>query len=116
MTDPTELRRLAEAATPGPWLVDKKYFAFVTDANGNDVAQAESLVQVKDVEQSVLDAAYIAAANPSAVLALLDRLDLALIAIERCKATMEAMHPATGMPDEDVSRLYNAMMEALGDD
>lgn len=39
---------------------------------------------------------------------------LALIElIAQCKATLEALHPEAGLPDNDVARLYSAMMEKL---
>ena len=59
--DVTELRRLAEAATPGPWATAA--FQLVIDvARRIDVGMCGH----RD------DAAYIAAANPAVVLALLD--------------------------------------------
>ena len=60
MTNTQELRRLARAATPGPW----------EDVHPN--ADDEDAVAWKVREP---DAAFIAAANPQAVLALLDELD-----------------------------------------
>ena len=65
MTDPTpdlaELRRLAEAATPGPW--STAAFQLVID-----VAQRIDVGMCGHRD----DAAFIAAANPAVVLALLD--------------------------------------------
>lgn len=62
------------------------------------------------------DLNWIEAAHPQAVLALLNELAARDTLLAQCKATLEAMHPSAGMPDVDVAQLYNAMMEALGDD
>lgn len=67
--DTKELRRLAEAATPGPWDVG--------DAWTHD------------------DAAYINAANPQVILVMLDEVD-ALREVVRCA---DAEHNALGVYD-----------------
>ena len=72
MTD-DELRRLAEAATPGPWKVERDDPSpDVHDATGSVIATTmhSDLSRMEDGH----NAAFIAAANPAAVLALLDRL------------------------------------------
>lgn len=75
MTDEAELRKLAEAATPGPWHVANKTVALLQD----DFFQVNSLARwvclVEDgTPFSKQDAAFIAAANPMAIIALLDEL------------------------------------------
>lgn len=78
MTD--ELRKAAEAATPGPWqqhLVDDTTVTSTTldvcctfpDGGRNDDVDFAA-----PVEQHEANAAYIAAANPKAILELLDRI------------------------------------------
>ncbi len=59
-----ELRKLAEAATPGPWRFSP---------NAHDGWSQFALISTS--WWTVEDMTYIAAANPQAVLALLDRLD-----------------------------------------
>lgn len=68
--DHAELARLAEAATPGPWVSQGRYIGTpkhmsyvgeVRDQNGN----------WSDTTKSRSDAAFIAAANPATVLALI---------------------------------------------
>lgn len=105
--DTLELRRKAEAATPGPWDV------YGERINGNiALAAAEALSQVNQTgpiadhfwmmnaagkcpaltgcgPTSEANAAFIAAANPAVILALLDRLD-ALEGREDWKAEWEA--------------------------
>lgn len=77
MTDKyAELRRLAESATPGPWESVKRseydgsyYFLIQTqeERNGWEIAEIRM-----DVPHD--NAAFIAAANPSTILSLLDEL------------------------------------------
>ena len=71
MTD--KLRELAEAATPGPW--EQKHGrpqAIIPSWASFDWVAS---VQVSNVPEWEANAAYIAAANPTAILALLDDLD-----------------------------------------
>jgi hypothetical protein len=73
-----DLRRLAEAATPGPWetignLVCRGLGGVARVENdGTDYSTGEPLSDeaIEATEQA--DAAYIAAANPQTILALLD--------------------------------------------
>jgi len=63
-----ELRRLAEEATPGPWIQrHEKHYDVIWDNDGFRVCG--------NVKRA--DASYIAAADPQTVLALLDALDVA---------------------------------------
>lgn len=100
MIDINELRRLAQAATPGPWIAknvsgagleihmshpvypDKDWPAFGTDSAfcKKGLVSYETWTQfpheVQNVQQSK-NAAFIAAANPAAISELLDRLEAA---------------------------------------
>jgi hypothetical protein len=72
-----ELRRLAEAATPGPWK-HGPLFGEVWRTRGNALYQRVAWVKGARSRQAArvaADAAYIAAANPATILALLDELD-----------------------------------------
>ena len=98
--DLAELRRLAEAATPGPWDYYRphpNYRAYAVDRVmpgghlGEDVATTEDVYAEEN-------GAYIAAANPAAVLGLLDRLahmtearDNARVEVKRLTALVEAV-------------------------
>lgn len=77
MTDADRvLKRLLEAATPGPWTWWDDGVSIrdvVDDAAGGTVADTE-----RKGPQAEANAAYIAAANPQVVLDLLARLDDAL--------------------------------------
>lgn len=94
----TELRKLAEAATPGPWeatdgvvWIDTR--EQVCCGRGYQECCGEPDViggQEKVADTNASDAAFIAAANPTAVLALLDELT-ALRA--KVKSQAEALRP-----------------------
>lgn len=78
--DVAELRRLAEAATPGPWeafgAVDgrrgERWLGVTTDMRATESARAGDVFAAQDCTRQ--DALFIAAANPAAVLGLLDHL------------------------------------------
>ena len=78
--DVAELRRLAEAATPGPWeafgAVDgrrgERWLGVTTDMRAIESARAGDVFAAQNCTRQ--DALFIAAANPAVVLALLDRL------------------------------------------
>lgn len=66
MTDYSDLKLLAEAATPGPWKAQHPN----AGQRGSEVAGADGLNQVC-AELGPTNSLYIAAANPAAVLALI---------------------------------------------
>lgn len=76
-----ELRRLAEAATPGPWeafgAVDgrrgERWLGVTTDMRAIESARAGDVFAAQNCTRQ--DALFIAAANPATVLALLDDVD-----------------------------------------
>jgi hypothetical protein len=78
-----ELRRLAEAATPGLWhhATDVGQVGSV-DVGDRVLAQAQQL-SPRDNAQRDANASFIAAANPSTILALLDELEAAQRDAER---------------------------------
>ena len=77
MTDREELRKLAEAATPGPWTWDD-FGSHPRPSLGNPhIKQGEVLTCAALLWPCDEDAAYIVAANPAAVLDLLDQCDAA---------------------------------------
>lgn len=88
MTDYINLRKLAEAATPGPWRMWLSGAAFrvTTPAMDNHPLQAYvckgswwagDSVERPGKNQAIQNGAYIAAASPKVVLALLDEIDAA---------------------------------------
>ncbi len=81
MTDHAELRRLAEAATPGPWSCNRHWaivggptLEFTNGAAQQQIAMAcwQSWMHEEELRNN---AAFMAAANPKTVLALLDQID-----------------------------------------
>jgi hypothetical protein len=111
MTDPTmpapldleALRKIAEAATPGPWSVwlhDDPRLRFVSDGQGN----------IAD-EVGPDDAAHIAAFDPQTVIALLDGLDA--VTVERDAALENVRHSdMTGAENVSEKRVEDARSEA----
>lgn len=98
MTDDlTALRALAEKATPGPWTV--RGHEVISEANLGTV-QAP---WIADVDGPFEDAQFIAAANPSVVLSLLDRLERA-----EAKAKREAEANRMRKPS---ARAWNSIVE-----
>ncbi|MBY9208787.1 ead/Ea22-like family protein [Pseudomonas aeruginosa] len=90
MTDHAELRRLAKAATPGPWSCNRHWaivggptLEFTNGAAQQQIAMAcwQSWMHEEELRNN---AAFMAAANPKTILALLDEID-------RLKAENEAL-------------------------
>lgn len=75
--DKRELREAAEKATPGPWEMEQENIWF-TDEDGytKHLAYVQQGDDVDD-KQDHYNTAYIAAANPETVMALLDELEAA---------------------------------------
>ncbi|MFI5439133.1 ead/Ea22-like family protein [Pseudomonas aeruginosa] len=82
MTDLTKLKELAERATPGPWSAAweegddtawPNLFPVIQAGNGEVVIGNEGFYT--DLEQDKANATFCAAANPKAILALLDQID-----------------------------------------
>ncbi|MNZ24040.1 hypothetical protein D3C78_411750 [compost metagenome] len=79
MADYTELKRLAGAATPGPWVPDGEcanesghvLYAYIAHAEGGRIGEAFANCLVKTDEQCRANAAFMAVANPQAVLSLI---------------------------------------------
>ncbi|MFW4644516.1 ead/Ea22-like family protein [Pseudomonas aeruginosa] len=81
MTDHAELRRVAEAATPGPWSCNRHWaivggpiLEFTNGAAQQQIAMACGQSWMRDDELRN-NAEFIAANNPKTVLALLDEID-----------------------------------------
>ena len=79
-----ELRRLAQAATPGPWVIDEG--ATIYSDDGDQTLFDPVCADPEECEQCQADAAYIAALHPGTTLALLDALSAAGQERDRWKA------------------------------
>ena len=80
MTDYSELKRLAEAATPGPWRwlrfdEDEGAYHSLRDEVDAPVVSAFGVHTEGRIETDDSNAAYIVAASPSVILAILAELD-----------------------------------------
>ena len=78
-----KLRRLAKAATPGPWVADGLEGTLDSLSTGRRVAEVTMWPEV--------DAEFIAAANPATVLGLLDRLAHMTEARDNARAEVERL-------------------------
>jgi hypothetical protein len=104
VSDYSELRRLAEAATPGPWYVQKgrsnETCGYVTR---DPIEQYQrSITGWGAVEHRFEDAAYIAAASPDVVLALIAERDAAIEHLSEAGQECDNLHAT-------VRELYNAL-------
>lgn len=76
MTDTKRLRELAEAATPGPWTA---YKDAVEDLSGYAIS----------INSEYRDVAFISAANPQAIIALIDELEKTKAQLAAANAVVE---------------------------
>ena len=122
--DVAELRRLAEAATPGPWeafgAVDgrrgERWLGVTTDMRAIESARAGDVFAAQDCTRQ--DALFIAAANPAAVLALLDERDALAAKVERVRALATEWATQPNDYDEDTEQQIEdggAILRALDD-
>lgn len=85
MTDKEELRRLAQAATPGPWekgTIVGLQFPIVCCAMDGIRLNVAHVAGIRNGE-GLNNAAFIAAANPAVVLELLDEIERLRAEVER---------------------------------
>lgn len=93
--DTSELKKAAQAATPGPWYASDA-FADNGEFSGVDiVSQGGTVLLSEDDGPGGLDAYYIAAANPAAVLALIESHEQLVVALR------ETMAAASGYLDDE---------------
>lgn len=101
--DLTRLRSIALAATPGPWRWDRESFGLmsgedfvfwpanaVVDENATDAARIGACGHTTE-DRAAQNMAFVEAVNPSAILALIDRVE---------RAARAAVSPATAEPRE----------------
>ena len=97
-----DLRKLAEAATPGPWALsgvrtrmdawkDTACFRVYSETANDDVAALPAGGGSENMLLARADAAWIAAANPQAIIALLDERDA-------LREVLGVIAMASGMP------------------
>ena len=104
MTDYAARKALAEAATAGPWVAGHSFI----NPEGSVDAPAHTYAYHHNKEAN---AAYIAAANPAAVLALLADLDAARKADARYETLAAKMRYSHGQGFSEFGRAGAAMAE-----
>ncbi|HCF3885658.1 TPA: ead/Ea22-like family protein [Pseudomonas aeruginosa] len=88
MTDHAELRRLAEAATPGPWGRDGFYIHTTRKEGGTTYVETwNTLAGIARKE----NAEFVATANPKTVVALLDEIDRLKAENEELRGALEQL-------------------------
>lgn len=119
MSDIERLREIAAKATPGPW----RKSLFEGDDGTPHIGDFGWTVygcpagETEDSEQGRADADYIAEADPSTVLALLDRLEAAEAAVERVRALAdECDRRTTREPDRVLTFWARRLRAALDAD
>lgn len=113
MTDIKELRRLAEAATPGEWEaisdtvegVDCEFIAHILTSRFS--ATYDDKGEIAHIGNAC-DAEFIAAANPSAILSLLDKIDALTDALQMAKHIVNA-----NGTQEQIDEIFEAL-ESVG--
>lgn len=109
--DTKKLRELAEAATPGPWIVsDKDVFSAITvGSSKTDVCTFDIYEHRPD--ECAEDAAFVAAANPQTVIALLDEIERLRI-VARENVTDEQYDSYVGRLEQQLAAMIAARDEA----
>ncbi|MFG8819797.1 ead/Ea22-like family protein [Pseudomonas aeruginosa] len=94
MTDHAELRRVAEAATPGPWSCNRHWaivggpiLEFTNGAAQQQIAMACGQSWMRDDELRN-NAEFIAAANPQAILGLIDEVERLKAELSQCASAL----------------------------
>lgn len=103
------LREAAEKATKGQWVVEFDDEIYSTDGvNNEQIAMVFS-------ENEARDAAFIAAANPAAVLALLDELEAAEKRIADYQDLISGLVGVSSSILREVERINNAAAAGKGE-
>ena len=116
MADYQELRRLAEQATPGPWRRTPAVRWRVVKVNEEEATEftvADASINRLD-ENAEADAAYIAAANPAAILSLLDELEHKTQVAEFCDKAATAAEQRVAALEEGLRRLTDEYWDRHG--
>lgn len=119
MNEKYELMRAAAlAATPGPWATDDPYIVYAKTNTGITYLANTAELDVK-YEDSVANAAFIAAANPAAILALLSDLtaqDKRIADLLAVKAELlAALRLAKPCVDRDMAAAIKENFGSVGD-
>ena len=125
MTDRATLRKAGEKATPGPWAAENTMGDIVmvfqedaADINGWGPCVAQvGLTPVDDTdlspEQAEANSDFIAAANPTAILSLLDRIETLEGVLRAIRRGCDGYAPLASFPT--ISAACDAALEAVSD-
>lgn len=108
----TELKELAEKATPGPW---KAGSATVTGAETDDSPSLDAKLYGGNGQAKARNARYIAAANPAAILELITQLEDAQGENRALRATEAGLREKADRWDFLAPRMLAADFDYLGD-
>ena len=110
-----QLRELAMAATPGPWKADhNSIFRYVSHRDWSPVLHAQYEYDTGvTIEVSDANADYIAAANPTTILRLLDTLAAKDAEIEAMREALDGAVSAIAVNDRrEVAMLFDTPEQA----
>lgn len=102
MTDYSELKRLAEAATPGPWVTENNELYWSEDGYTKHLMETFDGNDICHDEEHPANLRFIAAANPAAVLELIAE-------NERLKVDNGSMRGSTKRMGEDTSKMQRQL-------
>ncbi|EPD2101821.1 ead/Ea22-like family protein [Pseudomonas aeruginosa] len=95
MTDTNKLKELAERATPGPWVVDAQQSGAIFNIESESGDQCVAMSQENPAptrlemnEQRRVNAAFIAAANPKAILGLIAEVERLKAELSQCASAL----------------------------
>lgn len=95
MTDTNKLKELAERATPGPWVVDAQQSGAIFNIESESGDQCVAMSQENPAptrlemnEQRRVNAAFIAAANPKAILGLIAEVERLKEELSQCASAL----------------------------
>ena len=117
MIDIKELRRLAQAATPGPWYVTGKLTRYVEARIDGGLIQEVAACGPTKADggygpQQEANARLIAAANPTAISELLDRLEAAEKERDALRSVLAEFQYGAAVANETIKALQ-AKIEAM---
>lgn len=115
----TELKRLAESATPGPWEFKQKWADHVSSGTGDICILTDHLDTgfVRPLVERRSNAAYIAAASPSVVLSMIAEIDRLRTQNQALREALKTAIDHIAMDDLEISHckdhaaIYAALAE-----
>lgn len=108
-----ELRKLAEAATAGPWTATKDFKRYWIECAGQKICGGNAIGEISnddtDADEAAANAGHVAAANPTVLLSLLDTLDAAEAEAGRLRKVVKRYKKAAEKVMPELSAMYNQL-------